>query len=63
MNLETLRELHGDLGERRILDLFAADPERAAGRYQVFKEQTWDALQSLKEIYHYHFIITNRHHL
>jgi adenylate kinase len=22
----------------------------------VFKEQTWDALQSLKEIYHYHFI-------
>jgi adenylate kinase len=22
----------------------------------VFKEQTWDALQSLKEVYHYHFI-------
>jgi adenylate kinase len=22
----------------------------------VFKEQTWDALQSLKEIFHYHFI-------
>jgi adenylate kinase len=22
----------------------------------VFKEQTWEALQSLKEIYHYHFI-------
>ena len=23
---------------------------------RVFKEQTWDALQSLKEIFHYHFI-------
>ena len=31
-------------------------PEQAAQRYRVFKEQTWDALQSLKEIYHYHFI-------
>ena len=28
----------------------------AASRYQVFKEQTWDALKSLKEIYHYHFV-------
>src|SRR5262249_7721711 len=24
--------------------------------YRVFKEQTWDALQSLKEHFHYHFI-------
>jgi len=31
-------------------------PEQAGHRYRVFKEQTWDALQSLKEIYHYHFI-------
>ena len=31
-------------------------PEKAARRYQVFKEKTWDALQSLQEIYHYHFI-------
>lgn len=30
--------------------------ESAAHRYRVFKEQTWDALQSLKETYHYHFI-------
>ena len=28
----------------------------AEERYRIFKEQTWDALQSLKEIYHYHFI-------
>ena len=26
------------------------------GGATVFKEQTWEALQSLKEIYHYHFI-------
>ena len=32
------------------------DESLARLRYRVFKEQTWDALQSLKEIYHYHFI-------
>ena len=39
--------------EVRATDL---DPGKARRRYQVFKEQTWDALQSLQEIYHYHFI-------
>jgi adenylate kinase len=39
--------------ELRATDL---DPDKAKRRYRVFKEQTWDALQSLKEIYHYHFI-------
>ena len=44
------------VGEK--LELRATDltPEKVAQRYRVFKEQTWDALQSLKEIYHYHFI-------
>lgn len=37
----------------RFTDLSKATARR---RYQVFKEQTWDALQSLKDIYHYHFI-------
>src|SRR6266850_575329 len=32
------------------------DETLARRRYQTFKEQTWDALQSLKEIFHYHFI-------
>ncbi len=32
------------------------DTALAQRRYRVFKEQTWDALQSLKEIFHYHFI-------
>ena len=32
------------------------DASLAQRRYRVFKEQTWDALQSLKEIFHYHFI-------
>jgi adenylate kinase len=30
--------------------------DAARKRYRVFKEQTWDALKSLKEIYHYHFV-------
>ena len=28
----------------------------ARRRYQVFKEQTWDALTSLRQLYHYHFV-------
>jgi adenylate kinase len=32
------------------------DQSLARRRYRVFKEQTWEALQSLKEIFHYHFI-------
>jgi len=43
----------GELLELRATDLSI---EKAKQRYRVFKEQTWDALQSLKEIYHYHFI-------
>ncbi|MEL7497723.1 MAG: nucleoside monophosphate kinase [Planctomycetota bacterium] len=43
----------GEIRELRATDL---DPIKAAQRYRVFKEHTWDALQSLKEIYHYHFI-------
>ena len=43
----------GQLPEDRPTD---HDESLARRRYRVFKEQTWDALQSLKEIYHYHFI-------
>ncbi len=32
------------------------DESLASRRYRIFKEQTWEALQSLKEIFHYHFI-------
>ena len=32
------------------------DESLARRRYRVFKEHTWEALQSLKEIFHYHFI-------
>jgi len=42
-----------DLLEERETDL---DTEAARKRYRVFKEKTWDALQSLRELYHYHFI-------
>jgi adenylate kinase len=43
----------GDIVEQRGTDLTEETTRR---RYQVFKEQTWDALTSLKEIYHYHFV-------
>ena len=43
----------GQLREDRPTD---HDETLARRRYEAFKEQTWDALQSLKEIFHYHFI-------
>ena len=43
----------GERIEERVTDL---SEESARRRYRVFKEQTWDALTSLKEIYHYHYI-------
>jgi adenylate kinase len=52
-NEEVRRTGIGDLMEERPTDFDEALAER---RYRVFKEQTWDALQELKEIFHYHFI-------
>ena len=45
-------------GDTQLLEERATDqdPEAARHRYRVFKEKTWEALQSLKEIYHYHFV-------
>src|SRR5687767_7722755 len=39
--------------ELRATDL---SEELVRRRYQVFKEQTWAALTSLRELYHYHFV-------
>ncbi len=52
-NEEVRRTGIGELLEDRPTD---HDAQLAQRRYRVFKEQTWDALQSLKEIFHYHFI-------
>ena len=52
-NEEVQRTGIGRLLEDRPTD---HDETLARRRYQAFKEQTWDALQSLKEIFHYHFI-------
>ncbi|MBX3750507.1 MAG: nucleoside monophosphate kinase [Opitutaceae bacterium] len=52
-NEEVRRTGVGTLWEDRPTD---HDEALARRRYRVFKEQTWDALQSLKEIFHYHFI-------
>jgi len=43
----------GDLWEERATDF---DAKLARNRYKVFKEKTYDALVSLKSIFHYHFI-------
>ncbi|MEO0445760.1 MAG: nucleoside monophosphate kinase, partial [Verrucomicrobiota bacterium] len=43
----------GKLEELRLTDL---DYAAAQNRYRVFKEQTWDALQSLRSQFFYHFI-------
>ncbi len=47
-----------ETGIGQTLPLRATDlsEQTARQRYRVFKEKTWDALQSLKEIYHYHFV-------
>ena len=52
-NEEVRRTGIGQLLEDRPTD---HDETLARRRYRVFKEQTWEALQSLKEIFHYHFI-------
>lgn len=52
-NEEVERTGIGELREYRATD---ADPKAAQRRYKVFKERTYDALQSLREVFHYHFI-------
>jgi adenylate kinase len=52
-NKEVRRTGIGELHEERNTDF---DKTLAQRRYRVFKEQTWEALQELKEIFHYHFV-------
>ncbi len=43
----------GKLAEERLTD---TDPELCRNRYKTFKDTTYDALQSLRQIFHFHFI-------
>jgi adenylate kinase len=43
----------GKLAEERLTD---TDPELCRNRYRVFTETTYEALRSLQEIFHFHFI-------
>jgi len=52
-NEEVARSGIGELWEERPTDF---NEQLARNRYRVFKEQTYDALVSLKQIFHYHFI-------
>ncbi len=52
-NEEVTRSGIGELWEERATDF---DRALAQNRYRVFKEKTYDALVSLKQIFHFHFI-------
>ena len=52
-NEEVTRSGDGELWEERPTDF---NEELARNRYRMFKERTYDALVSLKAIFHYHFI-------
>lgn len=52
-NAEVRHSGVGVLDEERATDF---DEELARNRYRTFKEKTYDALVSLKQIFHYHFI-------
>jgi len=52
-NEEVKRTGSGTLLEERPTD---TNEDLARNRYRTFKEQTYDALLSLKQIFHYHFI-------
>lgn len=52
-NAEVRESGGGELEEERATDF---DEKLARKRYQTFKEKTYDALVSLKQIFHYHFI-------
>ena len=47
-----------DTGDGTPIELRATDlsEELVRRRYRVFKEQTWTALTSLRQLYHYHFV-------
>ena len=47
---------HSGIGELEVERNTDFDPELARNRYRTFKEKTYDALVSLKQIFHYHFI-------
>ena len=43
----------GKLHDERVTDI---DPDLCRNRYKTFKDTTFDALQSLRQIFHFHFI-------
>jgi len=52
-NAEIRQSGVGELEEERATDF---DPDLARNRYRTFKEKTYGALVSLRQIFHYHFI-------
>jgi adenylate kinase len=52
-NARVMETGRGELKELRATDL---DPISCQRRYKVFKDTTFEALQSLRELFHFHFI-------
>ncbi|MCE9565562.1 MAG: nucleoside monophosphate kinase [Planctomycetes bacterium] len=52
-NRQTRESGGGELFEERATDL---DPQLCRQRYKTFKDTTFDALQSLRQIFHFHFV-------
>lgn len=55
-NEEVARSGVGDVQEVRATDI---EPALAAERYRVFREQSFAALESLRDLFHYHLIDAN----
>jgi len=52
-NLQVQKSGIGKLLEERLTDI---DPDLCRNRYKTFKDTTFDALQSLRQLFHFHFI-------
>ena len=52
-NQQVRESAEGELLEERVTDL---DPALCRKRYQAFKDTNFEALQSLRKIFHFHFI-------
>ncbi len=47
------------VGEKKEVRKTDLDEDAARHRYRVFKEKTYDALQTLRDVFYYHYINTN----
>ena len=54
--IEHNKRVEGDGGEKAEVRKTDLDAEAARNRYRIFKERTYEPLQTLRDIFHYHLI-------